>query len=104
MRISDWSSDVCTSDLFILKPNRGGKGLGVRPFADADALAAYLAAPEFEEPLDGIHLLQEHVATPEPVIAPAAFVGGRLLYAVEVDTAVGFTQRGRSPGRGRMGE
>lgn len=75
---------------FILKPNRGGKGLGVRPFADADALAAYLVSPEFEEPLDGIHLLQEHVATPEPVITRAEFVGGRFLYAVEVDTTGGF--------------
>src|SRR3546814_18890334 len=75
MRISDWSSDVCSSDLveaareafgegrFILKPNRGGKGLGVQPFVDADALAASVASPAFEEPRDGIHLLQEHVET-----------------------------------------
>src|SRR3546814_1311087 len=34
--------------------------------------------------------LQEHVATPEPVITRAEFVGGRFLYAVEVDTAGGF--------------
>src|SRR3546814_15311784 len=42
---------------FILKPNRGGKGLGVQPFVDADALAAYVASPAFEEPRDGLHLL-----------------------------------------------
>lgn len=77
-------------DRFILKPNRGGKGLGVRPFADADALAAYVASPDYEEPLDGLHLLQEHVVTAEPLITRAEFIGGRFLYAVEVDTSGGF--------------
>ncbi|MCL5778302.1 hypothetical protein M1105_15060 [Limibaculum sp. FT325] len=33
---------------FILKPNRGGKGLGVRLFENADALAAHVASGGFE--------------------------------------------------------
>src|SRR5689334_20814730 len=33
---------------FILKPNRGGKGLSVRLFQSPDALADYLAGPEYE--------------------------------------------------------
>src|SRR3712207_7356331 len=42
----------------ILKPNRGGKGLGVRLFADAEALEAHLRAlPEDERPVDGLWLL-----------------------------------------------
>ncbi len=75
---------------FILKPNRGGKGLGVRLFEAADALQAYLDSPEYEPPVDGLHLLQEYVRAPQPVITRAEFVGGRFLYAVEVDTSDGF--------------
>ncbi|MFC7737117.1 RimK family alpha-L-glutamate ligase [Roseomonas sp. GCM10028921] len=75
----------------ILKPNRGGKGLGVRLFADADALAAFLAdAPEDELPADGLWLLQDYIRAARPFITRAEFVGGRFLYAVEVDTSSGF--------------
>ncbi|MBK0399171.1 hypothetical protein H0I76_08220 [Limibaculum sp. M0105] len=75
---------------FILKPNRGGKGLGVRLLENADALAEHVASDNFDEPLDGTHLLQAAVETPEPIITRAEFVGGRFLYAVEVDTSDGF--------------
>lgn len=76
---------------FILKPNRGGKGLGVRLFADVDALEAHLAdAPQDESPIDGLWLLQDYVKAERPVITRAEFVGGRFLYAVEVDTTSGF--------------
>ena len=79
------------SDPLILKPNRGGKGLGVRLFADPDALAAFLAdAPEEELPADGLWLLQDYVRAARPFITRAEFVGGRFLYAVEVDTSSGF--------------
>ncbi len=75
----------------ILKPNRGGKGLGVRLLAGAGALAAHLAAlPADEHPADGLWLLQEHVAAARPLITRAEFVGGRFLYTVEVETAGGF--------------
>ncbi len=75
---------------FLLKPNRGGKGLGVRLFQNADELADHLKTFDYEAPLDGVHLLQEYIATPEPIITRAEFVGGRFLYAVEVDTSNGF--------------
>ncbi len=75
----------------ILKPNRGGKGLGVRLFSDSAALAAFLAElPPDEAPVDGLWLLQAHIRAPRPVITRAEFVGGRFLYAVEVDTSGGF--------------
>jgi glutathione synthase/RimK-type ligase-like ATP-grasp enzyme len=75
----------------ILKPNRGGKGLGVRLFPDAETLEAHLRAlPEDERPVDGLWLLQEHLRAERPVITRAEFVGGRFLYAVEVDTSAGF--------------
>jgi hypothetical protein len=74
----------------ILKPNRGGKGLGVRLFHSAEALAAYLAGPDYEAPVDGLHLLQQYVQAPQALITRAEFIGSRFLYAVEVDTSEGF--------------
>ena len=75
----------------ILKPNRGGKGLGVRLLADAAALAGHLRdLPADEHPADGLWLLQEHLVSERPVVTRAEFVGGRFLYAVEVSTGGGF--------------
>ena len=47
-------------------------------------------ATDYEAPVDGLHLLQEYVRAPRPFITRAEFVGGRFLYAVEVDTSDGF--------------
>ncbi|HTW68507.1 MAG TPA: alpha-L-glutamate ligase [Acetobacteraceae bacterium] len=74
----------------ILKPNRGGKGLGVQLFASAESLAAHVDSDAWVPPVDGLTLLQEYVRAPRPVITRAEFVGGRFLYAVEVDTSDGF--------------
>ena len=79
----------------ILKPNRGGKGLGVRLFHTAAALAAYAEGADYEPPVDGLHLLQQYVQSPVvgpngPLITRAEFIGGRFFYAVEVDTSEGF--------------
>jgi hypothetical protein len=75
---------------FILKPNRGGKGLGVRLFQSAEALADYIESRDYESPVDGLHLLQQYVRAPLPLITRAEFIGGRFMYAVEVDTSDGF--------------
>src|SRR6516164_3648850 len=75
---------------FILKPNRGGKGLGVRLFYTVDALGDYIDGLDYEPPVDGLYLLQEYIRAPVPLITRAEFVGGRFLYAVEVDTSDGF--------------
>jgi hypothetical protein len=74
----------------ILKHNRGGKGLGVRLFLSSAALDEHLASPDFEEPVDGITLVQRYIQAPEPFITRLEFVGGRFLYAVRVDTSQGF--------------
>ncbi|HET7883790.1 MAG TPA: alpha-L-glutamate ligase [Acetobacteraceae bacterium] len=79
-----------TNQPVILKPNRGGKGLGVQLFLSADSLEATIAGTDYTAPVDGLHLLQEYVQAPRPVITRAEFVGGRFLYAVEVDTSGGF--------------
>jgi hypothetical protein len=75
---------------FIVKPNRGGKGLGVRLFHSLGALADYLDSPNYEPPVDGLHLLQQYVRAPIPLVTRAEFIGGRFMYAVEVDTSEGF--------------
>jgi hypothetical protein len=74
----------------ILKPNRGGKGLGVQLFQTTPALAAYLAGPGYEPPVDGLHLLQQYIRSPDALITRAEFIGGKFFYAVEVDTSEGF--------------
>ena len=75
---------------FITKHNRAGKGLGVRLFNNTDELSDYVVSDEFEEPIDGITLIQQYISAPEPYITRCEFVGGRFLYAVRVNTEDGF--------------
>ena len=75
---------------FITKHNRAGKGLGVKLFQDHDALRSHLDGPAFEDSVDGITLIQQYIRAPEPYITRVEFVGGRFLYAVRVDTTLGF--------------
>lgn len=75
---------------FITKHNRAGKGLGVRLFRNRKELDAYVRSDEFEEPVDGITLIQQYIESPEPYITRCEFVGGKFLYAVRVDTSDGF--------------
>ena len=75
---------------FIIKPNRGGKGLGVRLFRSLEALRSHVEGADFESPIDGITLVQEYIEPPQPFITRCEFVGGELLYAVRVDTSEGF--------------
>lgn len=74
----------------IVKPNRGGKGLGVRLISNRPAFASYVDGPGFEPSIDGVTLVQEYIAAPEPYITRVEFVGGTFLYAVRVDTRQGF--------------
>ena len=75
---------------FITKHNRAGKGLGVRLFDDVAALERYVNSDDFEDSVDGITLIQQYVQAPEPFITRVEFVGGKFLYAVRVDTTLGF--------------
>jgi len=75
---------------FITKHNRAGKGLGVRLFHSVDALESYVRSPLFEDSVDGVTLIQQYIKAPEPFITRVEFVGGKFLYAVRVDTTLGF--------------
>lgn len=74
---------------FITKHNQGGKGLGVRRFDSYEEFDAYVTSDGFEEPVDGITLLQEYLVAREPFITRAEFADGRFVYAVRVDTSQG---------------
>lgn len=76
---------------FIVKPNRGGKGLGVRLFEGVDALKK---AVELEETdfisVDGIQLVQEYIESKNNRILRNEYIGGKHYYSVEVNTEEGF--------------
>lgn len=78
----------CTS--FITKHNRAGKGQGVQLFHSKKALQEYIEGSTFEEPVDGITLIQQYIEAPEPYIIRHEFVGGKFVYGVKVDTSEGF--------------
>ncbi|UHL64410.1 alpha-L-glutamate ligase [Paralcaligenes sp. KSB-10] len=75
---------------FITKHNRAGKGLGVHLFHTVEALESHVDSAEFEDSVDGITLIQEYIRAPEPYITRVEFVGGQFMYAVRVDTSLGF--------------
>ena len=76
---------------YILKPNRGGRGVGVGLFESSKAIADYLdKVPDNEQPIDGVWLIQDYISSPEPFITRCEFIGGRFHYAVHVDTREGF--------------
>ncbi len=84
------ASEAFEGEAFITKHNRAGKGLGVQLFQSREALRAYLDSDAFEEPVDGITLLQQYIESEEPFITRCEFVGGRFIYAVRVNTSDGF--------------
>ncbi|NYT86497.1 ATP-grasp domain-containing protein [Pollutimonas harenae] len=75
---------------FITKHNRAGKGLGVQLFHSVEALQDYVNSDQFEPSIDGITLIQQYIRAPQPYITRVEFVGGKFLYAVRVDTSLGF--------------
>lgn len=74
----------------MLKPNRGGKGAGVRLFGSLDALDLYLESDAYDPGPDGTILIQQFVESADGTIVRCEFVGGKFLYAVRVDTSQGF--------------
>jgi hypothetical protein len=77
---------------FVVKPNQGGKGLGVRRFDTVEAFDGYVDSADYEPPIDGIALLQEYLEPMEPLITRVELVGGEFLYALTADTARGGFQ------------
>jgi len=76
---------------FIVKPNRGGKGLGVRLFENVDDLrkAIEIEDTDFISE-DGIQLVQEYIEGKAPHILRNEFIGSEYYYSVQVNTEDGF--------------
>ena len=77
---------------FIIKHNQGGKGLSVRRFENVADLEDWVASDDFDEPQDGITLVQEYLQPAEPRITRVEVVDGELVYAITADTARGGYQ------------
>lgn len=78
----------------ITKHNRAGKGAGVQLFNDAEALDTYVNSDSFEEPVDGITLLQEYIRPIDGHIRRSEFIGRKFLYTVSTPVrASNFAQQ-----------
>lgn len=75
---------------FIIKPNRGGKGLGVTLFNTLTELERWLQQTPELDTLDGVTLVQEYVKPKGGYIVRTEFIGGQFQYAVQVDASNGF--------------
>lgn len=75
---------------FILKPNCGGKGIGIQLIQSHKVLADYLNHADYQGSQDDIMLLQEYIKAPKPFINRLEFIGSKFVYAVQVDTSQGF--------------
>lgn len=75
---------------FLTKHNRAGRGLGIRLFNDYKIFQKYITGEKFENPIDGITLLQEYIQPKTDTIIRTEFVNTEFLYAVQVDTSQGF--------------
>ena len=76
--------------VFMTKHNRAGRGLGTHDFDSVENLRDYVYGDSYEEPRDGITLLQEYIRSPDQSITRVEFVGAKFLYAVRVDTEHGY--------------
>jgi len=77
---------------FVIKPNRGGKGLGVQRFDSVAALQESVQNGEISEnaSLDGVFLVQDYIEPKTPDVIRSEFIGGMYHYSVRVDTSEGF--------------
>ncbi|MEO1512762.1 MAG: alpha-L-glutamate ligase, partial [Planctomycetota bacterium] len=75
---------------FVVKPNRGGKGLGVEKFDSVNQLEIAIEAELIEPSPDGLMLVQRYIEPADPSITRCEFVGGEFLYAIRADTSGGF--------------
>ena len=74
----------------IVKPNRGGKGAGVMRFESEAGLEGTLDEHSLDAGPDELLIVQAAITSPDQTITRCEFVGGTLLYAVQVDASGGF--------------
>ncbi len=76
---------------FIIKPNMGGKGYGVRLISSGPELELLLESTPFEElTVDGVVIVQEYIRPKDQRIIRMEFIAGKFYYAVQIDTGGSF--------------
>lgn len=75
---------------FIVKPNRGGKGLGVKIYNTIEQLEEDIRNGQQPQSLDGNCLVQQYAKPANGSITRVEMIGGKFYYAVSVDASGGF--------------
>ncbi|HEX8063356.1 MAG TPA: alpha-L-glutamate ligase [Allosphingosinicella sp.] len=70
----------------LVKANIGGSGAGIVRYSDEAELAASIAEGSVPESVDSVLLVQDYVPARGGVITRAETLGGRFLYAIEVES------------------
>src|SRR3546814_13268930 len=104
MRISDWSSDVCSSDLVLqegadLAVDKGGRGIGLGVAGRRAAQVVHVVVARGEIGQAGEHVRAVQVATVQVVHVMAQVVETTL-----DDVVAGVVEIGRASGRERVGQ
>jgi hypothetical protein len=68
----------------LVKPNIGGSGAGIQPFADMAALEAAARDGSIELGIDGTALVQEQLPAEDESIVRLEILDGELLYAIRI--------------------
>ncbi len=74
----------------IVKPNRSGKGVGVRLYETPEQILSAADRGELPDAVDGTLLVQEYIRAETGHVFRAEFVGGRFHYLVKIDATGGF--------------
>jgi len=74
----------------VVKANIGGSGAGIVRYDRADALAAAVADGTVPDSIDRVLLVQEYVPVRGEAITRIETLGGRFLYAIDVNGGGGF--------------
>jgi glutathione synthase/RimK-type ligase-like ATP-grasp enzyme len=73
----------------LVKANIGGSGAGIVRYASEKALSASVAEGSVPESVDSVLLVQDYVPARGGVITRVETLGGRFLYAIEVESGGG---------------
>lgn len=77
-------------EAFIIKPNHGGKELGVQLVDSIEAHRNLLKKDQLPGSLDGLYLIQKFIHNPLAYITRCEFIGGQFICAVKVNADRGF--------------
>lgn len=74
----------------ITKHNCGGRGSGVRKFTNLEMLKDYLYSEGYEEPIDGINLVQQFIESADKYITRLEFINKKFVYAIRINNEEDF--------------